>query len=568
MAQPYRIMVVEDSGTQALKLQYIFEDAGWEVIWAPAAEAALAELNRRLPDLIVVDYYLPGMRGDELCRRIRMNVSTRGVPILMLTVEETHSAEMQGLESGADDYLPKSADPDILLLRIRGLLRKSMAQTSILAQQDGFFSPARLLAIDDSPTYLQHLAQELRNDDYQVTAAAGAREGLALLANETFDCVLVDLLMPGMDGIAVCRRISEMRRAMDSPVGVLMLTSSENKDDMTRGLEAGADDFVGKSSDMAVLKARIRALLRRKFFQEENRRIAEELKNKELDAVRARAEKDAAEARAALAERLAEANRGLEEANRKLKETQTHLVHTEKMASLGQLVAGIAHEINNPLAFVLNNLFTIEGQIARLSGEIGPAAPEASRKRLAKVQARLGDMREGLERVKELIADLRTFSRLDEGTFQTVDIHASIDSVLRFLRHKLKDRIQIEKKYGPVGALTCYAGQLNQVLMNVLANAADAIDGSGKITIATRTQDGMFCISVRDTGAGIPEAIRERIFEPFFTTKPPGHGTGLGLAISYGIVKAHCGQIEVKSPKEGGAEFIIKIPLGLEERSI
>ncbi len=567
MPRPFRIMVVEDSGTQALKLRCLLEDEGWEVVCASAAEQALEELNRIVPDLIVVDYYLPGIRGDELCRRIRMSGNTRGVPILMLTVEEEHSAEMQGLESGADDYLPKSVDPDILLLRIRSLLRKSEGQASVPGRGCSFSGRPRLLAIDDSPTYLQHLADELRSENYHVVEATGGRQGLECLAAETFDCVLVDLLMPDLDGIEVCRRITKMHRALDNSTPVLMLTSRENKDDMTRGLEAGADDFVGKSSDMAVLKARIRALLRRKFFQEENGRIAEELKHRELEAVRAHVEKDAAEARAALAGKLAEANRELEEINRKLKETQTHLVHTEKMASLGQLVAGIAHEINNPLAFVVNNLFTIEKQIGHLEAEAGPALVEASRKRVAKVRDRLGDMRQGLERVNELILDLRTFSRLDEGKFNTIDVHESIDSALRFLRHKLKDRIRVEKKYGPSGTLTCYAGQLNQVLMNVLANAADAIESEGTITIATGTRNGMFCISIGDTGKGIPENMRHRVFEPFFTTKPVGQGTGLGLAISYGIVQAHHGQIEVAGREGGGTEFVIKIPLDLKEES-
>jgi two-component system NtrC family sensor kinase len=565
MAEPYRILIVEDSGTQALKLRYIFEEEGWEVLCAEAAEPALAELNRRLPDLVVVDYYLPGMRGDELCRRIRMNVHTRGVPILMLTVEDAHSAEMQGLESGADDYLPKSVDPDILLLRIRGLLRKSGTQSSILGPGDAFFGHARLLAIDDSPTYLQHLTEELRQENYTVTAAAGGREGLDLLAQEAFDCVLVDLLMPEVDGIEVCRKIREMHGALEPSVVVMILTSSEDKNDMTQSLEAGADDFVGKSSDLAVLKARIRALLRRKFYQEENRRIAEELKNRELEAVRARAETEAAEVRAALAEELAETNRELEETNRKLKKTQMHLIQTEKMASLGQLVAGIAHEINNPLAFVLNNVFTIREQIDQLVCETQGALSEAAAVRLGKVRVRLEDAHQGLDRVKELITDLRTFSRLDEGKFKTVDIHQSIDSVLRFLGHKLQERVQVEKHYGASGTLTCYASQLNQVLMNVLANAIDAIEGCGRITIVTETENGMFVILIRDTGPGIPEAIGHRIFEPFFTTKPVGQGTGLGLAISYGIVQAHHGQIEATNVPSGGTEFVIRIPMSLEE---
>jgi two-component system NtrC family sensor kinase len=333
---------------------------------------------------------------------------------------------------------------------------------------------------------------------------------------------------------------------------------------MTRGLEAGADDFVGKSNDMAVLKARIRALLRRKFFQDENRRIVEELKNKELETVRARAETEAAEVRAALAGKIEEANRELEKANRRLKETQMHLIQSEKMASLGQLVAGIAHEINNPLAFVLNNLYTVRTQLAKLEAQLGPAPSAGSVACMEKARARLEDMHQGLERVKELVVDLRTFSRLDEGKFKTIDIAESVNSVLRFLGHRIKGRIRVETEFGPVRRLSCFAGQFNQVLMNIIANAIDAIEGEGTITIATSTQDGMFVLSIRDTGAGIPESIRNRIFEPFFTTKPVGSGTGLGLAISYGIIQAHKGVIEVHSEQGGGSEFVVRVPLDLE----
>jgi two-component system NtrC family sensor kinase len=184
-------------------------------------------------------------------------------------------------------------------------------------------------------------------------------------------------------------------------------------------------------------------------------------------------------------------------------------------------------------------------------------------RKLEKAQDRLSDMKEGTERVKNLVLALRTFSRLDEGELKTVDVHESIDAVLRFLTHKMKERIQVEKRYGADGALACYAGQLNQVFMNVLANAVEAIKGEGKITVTTGREAGCFRIAIRDTGAGIPEAIRGRIFEPFFTTKPVGEGTGLGLAISYGIVQAHKGSIEVHSQEGQGTEVVIKIPLDL-----
>jgi PAS domain S-box-containing protein len=304
MDRASRILVVEDSDTQALKLQLMLENEGCEVVRAATAEGAIEELHRSVPDLVIVDYHLPGVRGDEVCRRIRMNMSTRGIAILMLTAEETDAAELHGLESGADDYISKSVDDDILMLRVRGLLRKSSTEASLLLGLDAALSSARLLAVDDSATYLQFLTEELRSEGYQVETASSGAEALQRFASGAFDAVLLDLVMPEMDGIEACKRIVDARRALDTPAVILMLTARENKEDMTRGLEAGADDFVGKSSELAVLKARVRALLRRKFYQEENQRIARELKTKELEAVHARAEKEAAEARAAMAEEL------------------------------------------------------------------------------------------------------------------------------------------------------------------------------------------------------------------------------------------------------------------------
>jgi two-component system NtrC family sensor kinase len=255
----------------------------------------------------------------------------------------------------------------------------------------------------------------------------------------------------------------------------------------------------------------------------------------------------------------------LAQTNQKLREAQAHLVHSEKMAGLGQLVAGIAHEINNPLAFVINNVFIVQETLEKLAAESAELPPTVSAK-VNKMQAQITGAHAGATRVKELVTKLRTFSRLDEGTVKTINIHESIESVLLFLRHKTEGRIEVERNYGDVEMLTCLAGELNQVLMNIIANAIDAIDpshGPGRITIATGQQNGHFVIRVRDTGKGIPEEIRGRIFEPFFTTKPIGQGTGLGLAISYGIMQAHQGSMEFSSTAGEGTEFVLKIPTSI-----
>jgi two-component system NtrC family sensor kinase len=258
-----------------------------------------------------------------------------------------------------------------------------------------------------------------------------------------------------------------------------------------------------------------------------------------------------------MAEQLVQANEGLQEANRKLKDTQAQLIQTEKMASLGQLVAGIAHEINNPIAFVINNLFVAEDRLGQIAPEVEPLLSKVSQEKLQKVRLRLHEMKEGLDRVKELVLGLRTFSRLDEGPFKAVDVEKSIDSVLLFLNHRMEGRIEVKKSFGPERMLNCSGGKLNQVFMNVISNAIEAIPGNGEIIIT---------VSVRDTGTGIPAAIRNRIFDPFFTTKRVGEGTGLGLAVSYGIVQEHQGSIEVCSEEGVGSEFIIKVPRHLRSR--
>jgi two-component system NtrC family sensor kinase len=330
---------------------------------------------------------------------------------------------------------------------------------------------------------------------------------------------------------------------------------------MVRGLEAGADDFVSKSSDGEILKTRIRSLLRRKLLHEENLRITSEFKNKEIELERARDEKRTAETRAALAEALEQSNRELGSAYRELQETQAQLVQSAKMASLGSLVAGIAHEINNPLAFVTSHLTTVTRGLEAIVPEIEAHLSAGGNRTLAKMRERLGAMRLGVDRVEDLVVKLRTFSRLDEAETKAIEIEGSIEAVLTLLQHKLTERITVIKRYGDIKVVSCYPGPLNQVIMNVISNAIDAIEGFGTITIETGRSGSMFFLSITDTGKGIPRAIRDRIFEPFFTTKPIGAGTGLGLSISYGIVKRHRGEIEIKSEEGQGTEVVIKIPL-------
>lgn len=549
------ILIVDASPTQALRLQIALEEEGYLVRVAGDPEAALKILSDEIMDLAVIDDYLPGMRGDELCRLIRANETTQNLPLVLLTVAENEESQTRGIESGADDYLPKSTSLETLMFRFRALLGNSARKTRIF-DESFEFGEVRLLVVDDSPTYREYLSQQLEEEGFSVVVADGAASARTILAQTDFQVILVDLMMPVVNGIQFCRELDQTRVTQKNPFSILMLTAHEGKEDMTRGLRAGADDFVGKSSEPAVLKARISALLRRRFFQQENLRISRELEEKEVEARRASDEREAALVRAVMAEKL-------EETSRRLRETQSQLIHSEKMASLGQLVAGIAHELNNPLAFVSSNVESITGWLQTLSPEVVPNLSPSGLQKWDKTSRRLTDAAQGLERMAELILKLRTFSRLDEGEFKEVDVHEGLESVLVLLRHRFKGSIVIEKDFCSNGHLGCLPGPLNQVFLNLLSNALDAIEEKGTVSLLTQRDKTHFVIKITDTGAGIPLELKDRIFEPFFTTKPIGQGMGLGLSISYSIVRAHRGKIELHANPQGGTCFEIRLPLDL-----
>jgi PAS domain S-box-containing protein len=268
-----------------------------------------------------------------------------------------------------------------------------------------------------------------------------------------------------------------------------------------------------------------------------------------------------------------------------LRNTQAQLIQSEKMASIGQLVAGIAHEINNPVTFISGGVESLRTSLE----EVGQVLSTYHRITVANVKEKLKEIDElkekidykealreinnliesikaGTERTTEIVKGLRTFSRLDEDVLKVANIHEGLDSTLILLRNKYKHCIEIEKHYGDVPEIECYPGQLNQVFMNILSNAIDAIDGKGSITINTIRSNEQVQISIRDTGRGIPDTIRSKIFEPFFTTKEVGHGTGLGLSISHGIIEKHSGTIKFISEAGKGSEFIISLPIRQRKR--
>jgi len=265
-------------------------------------------------------------------------------------------------------------------------------------------------------------------------------------------------------------------------------------------------------------------------------------------------------------------HRRLDEVEGLLRESGARLVQAEKMAELGNLLAGIAHEINTPLASISSNTDTTALALQKLKGLIASEFPDEaslSRQRFEDAVSIAGESlrmsRLACDRILKLVAGLRGFARHDDLRMQKANVHEGIESTLALVAHELKGRIQVVKQYGDLPEIECLPDQLNQVFMNILVNAAQAIEGPGEIRIRTWQEGDTIRISIADSGTGIPADLARKIFDSGFTTKKPGQGTGLGLAISSRIVQAHGGRIELGSGAGRGATFTIVLPIRTTE---
>lgn len=279
---------------------------------------------------------------------------------------------------------------------------------------------------------------------------------------------------------------------------------------------------------------------------------------------------------------LREQNTRLSSLNSQLEAAHLNLLQAEKLASIGQLAAGVAHEINNPIGFILCNLGTLERYFSELLHML--AAYEgldphlAAEQRMATlyclkqrvdlpylredVGQLVGESREGIERVRKIVQSLRDFSRVDHGSqWQAADLEQGLDATLQILAGQLRGRVRVVREYARIPEVECLPSQLNQVFLNLLLNASQAIEGQGRIHVRTGQEGGRIWVEVQDNGCGIAEEHRTRIFEPFFSTKPVGQGSGLGLAVAFGIAQSHHGQLEVHSERGKGSRFRLWLPI-------
>lgn len=582
-------------------LRDVLSMRGLDLRSVPDAAAVFSSFDEVLPDLVVVPETLPDMAATRLCQHLRLNAATRGMPVVVLLSARDPAREHELLDRGADACFCMEDDPVILLFRICALLREYGADA---AEREGVSFRQPTISVVTAPggalwswPGLRDLPARARGQ--QAVSADGAlvdmfrRNGqkaqlvddpdrLDLAGNGSGggtppDCVVVDLTCPAFEGLALARTVAAFRRRTRQCVRVMgvMEKSADSAEKIRIAFEAGVDDLVDTDIRPDLFLARVAALVRRKSLQDEVQR--EE------------AHMESARARAALADALRRVNADLAAANRKLIDAQAKLVQSAKMASLGELAAGIAHEFNNPLAFVLAHESTAKRSVAQALQAIRLGDTQQAEAALAKGGERLASSFVGLSRLRDLVVSLRRFSRLEEGEFRRLDVPEAIGMVLTLLAPKLGEEIEVECQLEAPPELVCQAALVNQVVMNIVSNAADAIlekregtrraeggaqPGKDRILLQSSLQprEGRegndYVLRICDTGPGVPDALQERVFEPFFTTKPVGSGTGLGLATAYGVVQAHGGSIVItRSESLGGACFTIRVPYrAAEER--
>lgn len=405
----------------------------------------------------------------------------------------------------------------------------------------------KILLVEDTRSVAMVMAARLAGLGHEVVLAENGQVAVEKFRTSTPDLVLMDIEMPVMDGFEATNHIRRMEAETDAWTPIIFLTASNTHENLITAIEAGGDDFLSKSWPESVLQAKMKAMSR-------------------INTLRQR-----------LAQNLAQ----LQQTNRTLADTQNQLLQSQTMASVGQLAAGVAHEINNPIGFVNSNLGSLQGQVAGLLKIIDAyqaAEPQlaAFPQTLAAIQAAkdaadleflredivtlVGESRTGLARVAKIVSNLKDFSRVDNAEWQLFNIESGLDSALEVVGNEVRAKADVRREYAGLPEIECMPAQVNQVFTKLLMNAAQAMDGRGAITLRTGFDDQGVWAEVEDTGRGIPPENMKRIFDPFFTTLPVGQGTGMGLSLAYSIARGHNGRIEVKSTVGQGSSFRLCLP--------
>lgn len=542
------ILIVDDTPANIGLLVDYLEDHGFRVVVAQDGGEGIKRAQFAQPDLILLDVMMPGMDGFETCRRLKADPQCADIPVMFMTALTESAEKVNAFQVGAVDYVTKPFQIEEVLARVNTHLAMRAMQKQLIAQNSQLQQEIAVRRQAEAELRLTQYSVDHSTDAiFWLTPEGGISylndAGCQLLrysCDELLKMYLYDVEVGVTQEMWPTRwaRVKERR-------SYTMETRVRAKGGIVIPLEATVNYMEFGGREYAFVHARD---------------VSE----------RKRAEQS-----------LNESYANLKESNRKLEELHQQLLQAEKMASIGQLAAGVAHEINNPIAFVNSNLGTLQSYISyllqliavyeRTDGVLGDhqellAEIEEVRKRMnldylrADIRSLMDESLDGVQRVRRIVQDLKDFSRVGEIERQEVDLHAGLNSTLNIVASELRMKAEVRKEYGDIPHIEGVAAQLNQVFMNLMVNAAQSIEADGIITIRTDSDDDWVWVAVEDNGCGIPADNMSRIFEPFFTTKPVGMGTGLGLSLSYGIIAQHGGRIEVSSQTGAGSCFRVLLP--------
>jgi PAS domain S-box-containing protein len=616
------ILVVDDTPESLRVLTEALQQEGYSVRPANSGQLALDSIAAYPPDLILLDIRMPGLDGFEVCRRLKGEETTRNIPVIFQSAATDLADRLEGLRLGAVDYISKPFQREELLARVNTHLELARLHGNLevvvkerTAQLELEIAERKRVedALRANTTFLNTLLNSLPipvfykdRDGCYIGFNTAYEEFIGKTREQLLGKSVFDIAPPDLAEIYHAKDLELLRdqdmqvyesqvRDMQGVVHDVIFHKATFADNggAVAGLIGAILDITEQKRDQEALHLQTVELeqevaerqMAQEALQEQANLLEEEVEKRqeaqeELEVLNESLEQRVQERTAELSEKNAEVLQSYED----LKKVQGQLLQQDKMASVGQLAAGVAHEINNPMGFIISNLGSLGKYVEKLTAYlevdkkalagsdpeiIAMAVTERQKNKIDHICKDMPDLiaesSDGAQRVRQIVQDLKSFSRMDSAVFANADINEGVETTLSIAWNELKYKTTVIKEFGQLPKVWCNMGQLNQVFLNILVNAAHAIKEQGEIRIETRAEEDAVIIAISDTGSGIQPENVKRIFDPFFTTKEVGKGTGLGLAIAYDIItNKHNGRIEVQSEVGKGSTFTIELPVRRE----
>jgi two-component system, NtrC family, sensor kinase len=563
------ILIIDNDNVSIELLKQTLENTEHEFFIADNEPGALERFSSSDIKMILVNQKIAGLNILSFCRKIRENPGKKYACIVVMVSKERDEDIKEIINAGADDFIHKPLQPDEIMFRI-----KSAEHIVMLDQGHKFLQDVVIESKNKIITVFDALTQIIISVDKELKILSANKPFINEI-NMPFDRVIGCNLVAILSGIELKSKYGDIpliaKKTIESGEFSLNIFDCFNRNGDMRKKEVA---FIPVKKNGKTLQVVIscRDITEELLKTEKINRLNIELNN-------------------AISE-INSKNKDLEETLKRLKNTQAQILQTEKMSSIGQLAAGVAHEINNPTGFVSSNLKSLadyyeaisrllvkyreilslleesnilndkKDAVASMLEEIRQMEEEMDIEYvLSDVNALIRESRDGTDRIRKIVQDLKDFAHPGDDKLKFADINRNIESTLNIVWNELKYKATVTKEFGNLPQVECYPHQLNQVFMNILVNAAQAIEKKGEIKIVTEFIDNNVRISISDTGSGINKENIPKIFDPFFTTKEVGKGTGLGLNVAYNIIKNHKGSIDVKSEPDQGTTFNISIPV-------